>query len=244
MIYMMIYFEEIGSREQRFSQPSVDPSAVLDTARLEAAARTQLVNGLINTLERWSNVAYALSCQLTGPRGQWLRQSLGRWNQGSHFSAQPKSAWCAMSPARTHAWSCFSGVPALLVFRCVIATKNERLIRQARSPTLPQVLLPIGDAPDDVFQRYVSLIMRHRQVRRLVPALSPPAAWCFTGYPPAKQSVTKAPHHLAVGGVEQRAFLLQRGPEKPLQVLSMEDWQHAPALPAGKLAPTSSCLAC
>jgi hypothetical protein len=29
---------------------------------------------------------------------------------------------------------------------------------------IPQVLLPVGEAPDAVFQRYASLIVRHRQV--------------------------------------------------------------------------------
>ncbi len=29
---------------------------------------------------------------------------------------------------------------------------------------LPQVLLPVGEAPEAVFQRYASLIVRHRQV--------------------------------------------------------------------------------
>lgn len=29
-----------------------------------------------------------------------------------------------------------------------------------------QVLLPVGEAPEEVFQRYASLVVRHRQVRR------------------------------------------------------------------------------
>ena len=33
-----------------------------------------------------------------------------------------------------------------------------------RPPGVPQVLLPVGEAPEAVFQRYASLIVRHRQV--------------------------------------------------------------------------------
>ena len=53
--------------------------------------------------------------------------------------------------------------------------------RTCPGPRAAQVLLPVGEAPEDVFHRYAQLIVRHRQVRVRAPSrrrrCPPPPRW-------------------------------------------------------------------
>lgn len=111
----------------------------------------------------------------------------------------------------------------------------------ARPPLPLQVLLPVGEAPEAEFQRYANLIVRHRQVRMDARRCGAAVEGCGRSRsvgPTAAAGPTVGPillHPPAVhpGGAEQRAVVLQGGPKKPLQVFSLEGWQHALSLPAG-----------
>ena len=54
--------------------------------------------------------------------------------------------------------------PAALHPRPAAGAAAARLPPTAAAASHPQVLLPVGEAPEAVFQRYASLVVRHRQV--------------------------------------------------------------------------------
>lgn len=119
---------------------------------------------------------------------------------------------------------------------------------------LRQVLLPVGEAPEAAFQRYASLIVQHRQVRQRLGGRSlllssnaalPGKHWCCPGLFTAtirclgSSSSSAYPQVVCLdtastGGAQQRAVVLQGGAEEPLQVLPLEDRQHALQVPAGE----------
>ena len=93
-----------------------------------------------------------------------------------------------------------------------------------------QAVMPVGNIPEDVMRRYVSLIATHKQVSPATTANTGLHNMCSTCFRKAHNE--RHDCNLAGGAVKLPIHCSNTG-QKSIQVISVEDWGHA--------LPLSSC---